>query len=167
MLIIFMSILILSATVSLAAEVPASNQVLASPPTASEPVLVVRGAKIYPVSGPAIENGVLVVRAGKIEAVGSAGSVSVPADARVIDATDKVLMPGIVDSHSHIGIIGNPPIAANQDANEGSGPVQPQLRAIDAINPAAAGIRMATAGGITTANIMPGSGTSSAVRQPT
>jgi imidazolonepropionase-like amidohydrolase len=67
-------------------------------------------------------------------------------------------MPGIVDSHSHIGIIGNPPIVANQDGNEGSGPVRPQLRAIDAINLAAAGIRMATAGGITTANIMPGSG---------
>jgi imidazolonepropionase-like amidohydrolase len=67
-------------------------------------------------------------------------------------------MPGIVHSHSHIGIIGNPPIAANQDGNEGSGPVQPQLRAIDAMNPAAAGIRMATTGGITTANIMPRSG---------
>ena len=67
-------------------------------------------------------------------------------------------MPGIVDTHSHIGIIRNPPIPANQDGNESSGPVQPQLRAMDAFDPAAAGIRVATSGGITTANIMPGSG---------
>jgi imidazolonepropionase-like amidohydrolase len=124
----------------------------------ADEVLVVRGAKIYPISGPPIENGVLVVRGGKIEAVGAASSVTVPANARVIDATGKIVMPGIVDTHSHIGIIGNPPIASNQDANEGSGPLQPQLRAMDAINPAASGIRVATSGGITTANIMPGSG---------
>jgi imidazolonepropionase-like amidohydrolase len=121
-------------------------------------VLVVRGAKIYPISGAPIENGVLVVRDGKIEAVGAAGSITVPGDAQVIDATGKVLMPGIVDTHSHIGIIGNPPVPPNVDANEGSGPLQPQLRAIDAINPAAPGVHIATAGGITTANIMPGSG---------
>jgi len=124
----------------------------------STQALVVRGAKIYPISGPPIENGVMVVRGGRIEAVGAAGSVTIPADARIIDANGKVLMPGIVDTHSHIGIIGNPPVPANVDANEGSGPLQPQLRAIDAINPNAAGIRIATAGGITTANIMPGSG---------
>jgi len=121
-------------------------------------VLVVRGAKIYPITSPPIDNGVLVIRGGKIEAVGPANSVTVPANAQVIDASGKIVMPGIVDTHSHIGIIGNPPIAANQDANESSGPLQPQLRALDAINPAAAGIRVATSGGITTANIMPGSG---------
>jgi imidazolonepropionase-like amidohydrolase len=121
-------------------------------------VVAVRGAKIYPISGPPIENGVLLVRGGKIEAVGPASSVTVPADAKVVDATGKIVMPGIVDTHSHIGIIGNPPISANQDANESSGPVQPQLRAMDAINPAASGIRVAVSGGITTANIMPGSG---------
>jgi imidazolonepropionase-like amidohydrolase len=126
--------------------------------SSSDQVLVVRGARIYPISGPPLENGVLVVRAGKIEAVGAAGSVNVPSNAQVLDATGKILMPGIVDTHSHIGIIGNPPVSPNVDANEGSGPVQPQLRAIDAINPAAPGVRIANAGGITTANIMPGSG---------
>ena len=130
----------------------------ASSTAPSDKVVAVRGAKIYPISGPPIDNGVLVIRGGKIEAVGAVSSVSIPAGAEVIDATGKVVMPGIVDTHSHIGIIGNPPIAANQDANESSGPLQPQLRAIDAINPAAPGIRVALSGGITTANIMPGSG---------
>lgn len=130
----------------------------ASNSSGSDQVLAVRGAKIYPISGPPIENGVLIVRGGKIDAVGPASSVTVPPNAKIIDASGKVLMPGIVDTHSHIGIIGNPPIPANQDGNESSGPVQPQLRAMDAINPAASGIRVATSGGITTANIMPGSG---------
>jgi imidazolonepropionase-like amidohydrolase len=67
-------------------------------------------------------------------------------------------MPGLVDTHSHVGIYPRPAVAANQDGNEMTGPVQPALRAIDAINPADPGIRMALAGGVTTANIMPGSG---------
>ncbi len=147
--------LVLVATATLAQ--PA--QTAASPSTSiSDETLVVRGAKIYPISGPPIAKGVLVVRGGKIEAVGAEGSVTIPPGARVVDATGKVLMPGIVDSHSHIGIIGNPPLGSNVDANESSGPVQPQLRAMDAINPNDPGIRIATSGGITTANIMPGSG---------
>jgi len=124
----------------------------------TEQVLVVRGAKVYPISGPPIEKGVLVVRGKKIEAVGAEGSVNVPADARVVDASGQVLMPGIVDTHSHVGIMGTPPPGGMGDVNEGSGPVQPQLRALDAINPADPSIRIATSGGVTTANIMPGSG---------
>jgi len=123
----------------------------------SQPV-VFRGAKIYPVSGPPIERGVLVVEGGKIKAVGAEGSVAVPAGARVEDVSGKVIIPGLVDTHSHVGIYPRPSVPANQDGNETTGPVQPGLRAIDAIWPADPGIRMALAGGITTANIMPGSG---------
>ncbi len=160
------SLLFLAIALSLALQLPTLSAQQPAPDPASESpgtvhsrhALVVRGAKIYPISGSPIDNGVLVVLGGKIEAVGPASSIAIPADAYVVDATGKILMPGIVDSHSHIGIIGNPPVTANVDANEDSGPLQPQLRAIDAINPATAGIRIATAGGITTANIMPGSG---------
>ena len=120
--------------------------------------LVVRGAKIYPVSGPPIEHGVLVVANGKIVAVGAEGKIPVPAGAVVQDATGKVLMPGIVDSHSHIGIDPNPTVADSGDANEMTGPIEPSLRALNAIDPADPNIRMATAGGVTTANILPGSG---------
>jgi len=121
-------------------------------------VVVFRGAKIYPVSGPAIERGVLVVRNGKVAAVGAEGQVSVPDGARVEDVSGKVIIPGIVDTHSHIGIGSRPAVPANEDINEGTGPLQPGLRAMDAIYPEDVGIRMALAGGITTANIMPGSG---------
>lgn len=121
-------------------------------------VVAVRGAKIYLVSGAPIERGVLIVRGGKIDAVGPESAVSIPQGARLIDASGKVIIPGIVDSHSHIGIGPRPAVPANEDVNEGTGPIQPGLRAMDAIYPADPGIRMALAGGITTANIMPGSG---------
>jgi imidazolonepropionase-like amidohydrolase len=123
-----------------------------------ENVLVVQGARILPITAPPIAQGVLVVKGGKIVAVGEAGKVQIPTGARVQDATGKVIMPGIVDSHSHIGIMGNPTVSDSQDGNESSGPIQPALRALDAIDPADPNIRMATSGGITTANIMPGSG---------
>jgi imidazolonepropionase-like amidohydrolase len=123
-----------------------------------EGVLVVQGAQILPISAPPIARGVLVIRGGKIVAVGEEGKVQIPAGAKIQDATGKVIMPGIVDSHSHIGIDANPTVSDSQDANEGSGPIQPGLRAFDAIDPADPNIRMASAGGITTANIMPGSG---------
>ena len=122
-----------------------------------EQPLVIRGAKIYPVAGPPIERGVLIVEAGKIKAVGAEGKVKIPTGARVEDARGKVIIPGLVDTHSHLGIVSRPRFPGGGDGNEGTGPLQPLLRAIDAIFPADPGIRMATSGGITTANIMPGS----------
>src|ERR1019366_3103070 len=80
----------------------------------------------------------------------------IPANAKIHDMTGKVIIPGLVDTHSHIGIFGR--LGASGDGNEMTGPVQPGLRAIDAINPHDPGIRMALAGGVTVANIMPGSG---------
>lgn len=126
--------------------------------SAAQATLVIRGARVYPISGPPIEHGVLVVANGKIVALGEEGKLKIPRGATVEDAAGKVVMPGIVDSHSHIGIIANPLAEDSGDANEGTGPIEPGLRALDAIDPADPNIRMATAGGVTTANIMPGSG---------
>jgi imidazolonepropionase-like amidohydrolase len=127
-------------------------------PSAGQATLAIRGGRVYPISGPPIGHGVLVVANGKIVAVGEEGKIKIPRGATVEDATGKIVMPGIVDSHSHIGIIANPLAEDSGDANESSGPIEPGLRAMDAIDPADPNIRMATAGGITTANIMPGSG---------
>jgi imidazolonepropionase-like amidohydrolase len=131
---------------------------LAAQENQTHATVVLRGAKIYPVSGPPIEHGVLVVTNGQIVAVGSEGKVSVPDGAIVLDVSGKIVMPGIVDSHSHIGIAPNPTVADSDDDNEMSGPIEPGLRAMDAIDPADPNIRMAQAGGVTTANILPGSG---------
>lgn len=127
---------------------------------ASPGVLVLRGAKVYPVApqAGAIERGVVVIENGKIRAVGAEGRVAIPAGAAVEDVSGRVIIPGLVDTHSHVGIYPRPPVPGNSDGNEMTDPVQPLLRALDAIWPADPGIRMAQAGGVTTANIMPGSG---------
>ncbi len=126
-------------------------------PPADDAPIVYRGARILPADGPPIDNGVLVVARGKIVAVGPADGTPVPAGAKVVDLAGKTIIPGLVDTHSHIGVYSRPGVAANSDGNEGGGSVQSGVRALDSVQPADPGIRMAVAGGVTTANIMPGS----------
>jgi imidazolonepropionase-like amidohydrolase len=132
---------------------------VAVPGDAPDPshTVVYRGARIHTVEGPPINEGVLVVAGGKVVAVGPAGEIETPAGARVVDLHGKTIIPGLVDTHSHVGIWPRPHVPAHNDGNEGSGAVQAALRALDAIQPDDPGIRMAVAGGVTTANIMPGS----------
>ncbi len=129
---------------------------------AADPPRVFKNATIYTASSDApIANGILMVVNGKIALVADAtkpDSFRLPAEYEQFDLGGAVIIPGLVDTHSHIGIYGRPGVQANSDGNEMSGPVQPGIRALDAIWPQDPGIRMATAGGVTTANIMPGSG---------
>ena len=124
----------------------------------ADPVRVFDNAILYTAAGDdePIPNGRLVVSGGKIVAVGPRADVKIPDGAEVIDLKGATIIPGLVDTHSHIGLFSKP--AGGSDGNEGSGPVQSGVRALDSINPNDPGLRMATAGGVTTANIMPGSG---------
>jgi len=108
------------------------------------------GARVIPVSGPEVADGVLVIDDGEIVAVGSRDEVRIPRDADIVELTsDHVVMPGIVDTHSHIGEI------AGADR---SGPIQPGVRVVDSLNVRSSGFKRALSGGITTVNVMPGSG---------
>jgi imidazolonepropionase-like amidohydrolase len=107
------------------------------------------GARLLTIAGPEIDDGVLVVQGGKIVAVGSAADVQVPADAERHDVKGKVVMPGLVDTHSHIG---------GPAGGDGTAPINPDCRVIDAINVRDTGLKKARAGGVTTVNVMPGSG---------
>ncbi|MGI8669999.1 MAG: amidohydrolase family protein [Aridibacter sp.] len=107
------------------------------------------GAKVIPVVGNPINNGYLLIQKGKIIEVGDATNKNFTADTRIVDVKGKVIMPGLVESHSHIGEVAGA---------DGSAPIQPEIRTLDSINPRASSIQRAQAGGITTANIMPGSG---------
>ena len=74
-----------------------------------------RGARVYPDPGPPIEDGVVVVQNGQILTVGSSSQVKIPKGAEVIDVSSKVIIPGLVDTHSHIGIYARPAVPANSD----------------------------------------------------
>ncbi|MCL9983218.1 MAG: amidohydrolase family protein [Erythrobacter sp.] len=118
-----------------------------SPAAAQDRAIAFTGARILTMAGEPIENGTLVIKDGTIIAVGA--NVAIPADAERRDAAGRVIMPGIVDTHSHIGQVAGA---------DGSGPIQPDVRAMDSIDPMSTTIDKARAGGVTTANIMPGSG---------
>ena len=84
--------------------------------------------------------------------------VRVPDGAERVDATGKVVLPGLVDVHVHLGVHEESEGWAGQDTNELTDPVTPQVRALDAINPADLGFADALAGGVLTVNVNPGSG---------
>jgi imidazolonepropionase-like amidohydrolase len=127
---------------------------------ADPPTRIFANATIYTATNDEpIACGTLVVVGGKIAGIYPADAkFERPATAEEFDLKGAVVIPGLVDTHSHVGIYPKPSVPAHGDGNEMSGPVQPGLRALDAIDPNDPGIRMALAGGVTTANIMPGSG---------
>jgi imidazolonepropionase-like amidohydrolase len=116
---------------------------------AQEETFALVGARVLPVSREPIATGTLIVRGGQIVAVGPADSTAVPAGAKRIDLAGKTIIPGLVDTHSHIGGIGGA---------DGSAPIQPDVRIYDSLNVRDSGFKRAVAGGLTTLNIMPGSG---------
>lgn len=120
-------------------------------------MLLVKGAKIYPVNGDTLENGMMLIDAnGKIAAIGE--NVSAPADTPVLDLSGKVVLPGFVDAHSHVGIWGDGEGRPAYDGNEMSAPVVGQVNALDATNPHQRSFASAREGGITSIQIVPGSG---------
>ena len=103
--------------------------------------VAITGARVIPIAGAEIDNGVVVFQNGRIVSVGGANT-AIPQGAQRIDARGKVVMPGFVDSHSHIGGV---------EGGDGSGPIQPEVRVLDAINVRDARIQKAQAGGVTVA----------------
>jgi imidazolonepropionase-like amidohydrolase len=116
--------------------------------SAQQKPVAFKGALIYPINGAPIQNGILVVQNGVILSVGN-DEKAIPANAEVILVNDKVIMPGLVDTHSHLG---------GPEGGDYSNPINPEARAMDAIDPTSDGFKKALAGGITTINVMPGSG---------
>ena len=118
--------------------------------------IVIRNATLLTATGQRIEQGTIVLEGGAIRFVGASGVVT-PKDARVIDAQGKFVTPGIIDAHSHIGVYAAPSAEANDDGNEMTSPVTPQVQARYAYWPQDPQITRALAGGVTTALILPGS----------
>jgi imidazolonepropionase-like amidohydrolase len=114
------------------------------------------GGRVVPVEGEPIEDGIVLLRDGKIAAVEGPG-FAVPSGVDVVDATGKWVLPGFIDAHAHAGVHEEAEGWAGQDTNERTDPVAAHVRAIDAINPADLGFRDAITGGVLAVNVNPGS----------
>jgi len=118
-------------------------------------MIAVANGKVVTIARGTFERGTVLTDGRRIAAVGE--DVDIPAGARVIDATGKVVMPGLIDAHCHVGLFPDG-IGWNQsDGNEATDPITPHLRALDAVNPGEPAFRELLEAGVTTVLTGPGS----------
>lgn len=118
-------------------------------------MLFIKNGNVFTMAGEVINKGSILIKDGKILEVGK--DLVAPLDVRVIDAEGKMVLPGFIDAHCHIGMWEEGMGFEGSDGNEWVDPVTPQLRAIDAINPMDVAFEEAYMGGVTTAVTGPGS----------
>lgn len=118
-------------------------------------MLLIKNGLIYTMAGDVIENGSILIKNGKIEKVGQ--DLDIPNNTEVIDAGRKMITPGFVEAHCHLGLEEDAVGFEGDDINEMVEPVTPEVRAIDGINPMDRTLQEAYEGGVTTAVTSPGS----------
>ncbi len=116
--------------------------------------IVIRGATIFTVTRGTVANGTIIIRSGRIEAIGT--DLAVPPDARVIDAARKFVFPGFIDAGTDLGTV--EPGSPGSDGDEASGPLTPQLDVVDAFDPGNPFVVAAARRGTTAALVAPGRG---------
>ncbi len=116
---------------------------------------LIRNATIMTAAGPTMQQASILLRDGKIVAVGA--SVAAPADAVVIDGTGKYVTPGIIDVHSHLGVYAAPGGGGLNDGNEATNPNTSYVWAEHSIWPQDPQFPRILAGGVTTIQVLPGS----------
>ena len=118
-------------------------------------MILIKNGYIYTMAGETIEGGSILVDDGKIVEIGK--DIVAPLDAKVIDAEGRMITPGFIDAHCHLGMWEDGMGFEGDDGNEWVEPVTPHLRAIDGINPMDITFKEAYEGGVTTAVTGPGS----------
>ncbi len=121
------------------------------PEQIDSPARAWKAARVLPVSGPPIEDGVVLTRDSKIVAVGRAAEIAIPAGFEVVDLGDAWCVPGLVDLHCHIA-------SASSDINDTVFQANPEMRTLDLVTMDHPNLRLALAGGVTTVMYIPGSG---------
>jgi imidazolonepropionase-like amidohydrolase len=127
------------------------------PKTKAPRSVLIRNATLLRATGETIARGSILLEDGAISAV-SANDIEAPAGAEIIDGTGKFVTPGLIDTHSHLGVYPMPSVDAHEDGNEMVEPVTAQVQTVDAFWPQDPGIERAAAGGVTTMQVLPGSG---------
>lgn len=115
----------------------------------------IKNGKLFTMAGEVIEKGSILIEDGKIVAIGD--KVEAPKDAEVIDVQGKLVFPGFIDAHCHLGMWEDAIGFEGADGNEAVDPVTPHLRAIDSIYPMDKTFEEAREGGVTTVCTGPGS----------
>ena len=148
-----------------AADAPASKKPLASrfaqDPYAStyraivSPPVLIQGATVLTGTGTRLDGADVLMRDGKIVAVGA--NLDVPVDALRVDGRGRWVTPGVIDVHSHLGVYASPGVKAHQDGNEATAATTPNVWAEHSVWPQDPGFATALAGGVTSMQILPGS----------
>ena len=119
-------------------------------------MIAITNGKVMTITQGTLERGTVLVEDGRIVAVGE--EVEIPEDAEVYDATGKVVMPGLIDAHCHVGLFPDGVGWEYSDGNEMTDPITPHLRALDAVHPEDPAFKELVAAGVTTVLTGPGSG---------
>ena len=118
-------------------------------------MILIKNGRVFTMTGDIIENGSILIKDGKIDQVGL--DINSPEGVQVIDAGGRMVLPGFVEAHCHLGLQEDAIGFEGADINEMVEPVTPELRAIDGINPMDRTLEEAYQGGVTTAVTGPGS----------
>ena len=119
-------------------------------------MFAITNGKVFTITQGVLENGTVVAENGRIAAIGE--KVDIPESAQVFDATGKVVLPGLIDAHCHVGIFPDGIGRQYDESNETTDPITPHLRALDAINPDDLIFEDLVQSGVTTVLTGPGSG---------
>lgn len=119
-------------------------------------MLAIVNGKVFTITHGTLDPGTVLLSNGKIAAVGQ--DIPIPAGAEVIDAAGKVVMPGLIDAHCHVGLFPDGIGWNHSDGNEMTDPITPQMRAIDALHPEDMAWPELVAAGVTCVFTGPGSG---------
>ena len=117
--------------------------------------IAIKGGKLLTITHGTIENGVMIIKNGKITAVGAAGSVKVPANAQVLDAKGMTVYPGLIDSETQLGLTEISADKMTNDLVEPSDEIMPHMHVSDAFHAESALIPVARFNGITNAIVAP------------
>lgn len=137
--------------------VPAVGMAVAQPrPQRPHPPTLLRGGTLWTATGAILPSTDILMQDGHIVLIGI--GLALPQGATEVDARGRIITPGLVDMHSHLGVYAAPHAKSNADGNEMTSPIMPAVRAIDAFDPEDPAIARTVGGGVTTALILPGSG---------